>query len=136
MIDQIKSLLKELETRRNEVQPKIDDIETNRQEELAEVDKKYDHLVDEVRHEVKHLEENIMNKMIDIFEEVIMKEFDAKRSTSDYMLTDNFKDFRDEISGIDMFPKELVERLDKAIDGDPIEKIAYDLEKIKNKYKV
>jgi hypothetical protein len=136
MIDQIKALLEELETRRNEVQPQIDDIETKRQEELAEVNKKYDHMVYDVKHGVNHLEEQIMNKMIDIFEEVVMNEFEAKRSISDYVLTDNIKDFRERISEIDMFPKELVERLDKIVDGEPIEKIAYDLEKIKNKYKI
>ena len=135
MIDQIKALLIELETRKSGVQPEIDDIETKRQEELAEVNKKYDHMVYDIKHEVNHLEEKIINKMIDIFEEIVMNEFEAKRSISDYILTDEIKDFRDGISEIDMFPKELVERLDKVIEGDPIEKVAYDLEKIKNKYK-
>lgn len=135
MIDQIKELLKDLETRRSEVRPKIEDIEKNRQEELAKINKKYDHMVDDVKLGVNQLETKILNKIIDLFEEVVMNEFDAKRSTTDYILTDNIKDFRDKVSDIEMFPNELVERLDNVINGDPIEKIAYDLEKIKIKFK-
>ena len=64
-----------------------------------------------------------------------MDEFEQKRSTSEYSLTDNFKQFRDAISEIEFFPKELVERLDKVIEGDLIENVAYDLQKIESEYK-
>ena len=77
-----------------------------------------------------------MKDLIDLFSKIIMDEFDEKRSTSEYSLTENFKEFRDKISEIEFFPKELVERLDKVIEGDPIENIAYNLEKIKKKYKI
>ncbi len=134
-IKEIKSKLEELEAKKREVSPKIEEIEVLRQEELAKVNKKYDHLVDDVKQDVKLLKNNLMNGIIDTFEKVVMNEFDTKRSTSEYMITDDFKEFREGASEIEMFPKNLIERLDKVINGDPIENIAYDLEKIKNMYK-
>ncbi len=117
MIEELKSKLKELELKKSKLQPKIDEIEAKRAEELQEVNKRFDHMVADV---------NI---------EVVMDEFDAKRSTSDYMVTDRLKDFRESVLELELFPKELIERLDKVIDGDPIENVAYDLEKIEAKYK-
>ncbi|MFX1313623.1 MAG: hypothetical protein ACFFHD_13595 [Promethearchaeota archaeon] len=134
-IEEIKSKLEELEAKKREVSPKIEKIEVSRQEELTEVNKKYDHMVDEVKQDVKILQNDLMNNIIDTFEKVVMNEFDTKRSTSEYMVTDEFKDFRESASEIEMFPKDLIKRLDKVINGDPIENIAYDLEKIKNMYK-
>lgn len=128
--------LKELEAKKRDVTPKIEEIEVKRQEALAEVNKKYDHIVDDVKQEVNQLEKKFINDMIDTFEKVVMNEFDAKRSISNYMVTNNFKEFRDQVSEIEMFPEELIERLDKVINGDPIENIAYDLEKIKNQFKI
>jgi len=135
VIKEIKSKLEELEAKKREVRPKIEEIELSRQEKLAEVNKRYDHMVDDVKQDVKLLENNLMNNIIDTFEKVVMNEFDTKRSTSEYMITNDFKDFREGASEIVMFPKDLIERLDKVINGDPIENIAYDLEKIKNMYK-
>jgi hypothetical protein len=135
MIDQIKSKLEELESKKRQVKPKIDEIEEKRKEEIANINKKYDHMVYDVNIEVQNYENNIMNEMIDIYIKVVMDEFDAKRSTSDYMITENFKEFRDEINEIDIISKELIERLDKVINGDPIENLAYDIEKIENEYK-
>ena len=134
-IKEIKSKLEELEAKKREISPKIEEIEVLRQEELAEVNKKYDHMVDDVKQDVKLLENNLMNYIIDTFEKVVMNEFDTKRSTSEYIVSDDFKDFKEGGSEIEMFPKDLIERLDKVINGDPIENIAYDLEKIKNMYK-
>jgi len=135
-VEEIKSKLKALEVRQRELKPKINEIEEKRQEALAEINKKYDHMVDDIKQEVIQLERQIKNNMIDIFEKLVMNEFDAKRSTSDYVLTENFKEFRDRVIEIEMFPKELVEKLDKVIDGEPIESIAYNLEKIKDQFKI
>lgn len=135
MIEELKSKLEELELKKSELQPKIDEIETKRAEALQEVNKKYDHRVADVNIEVQDFKNKIMNEIIDLFSKVVMDEFDAKRSTSDYMVTDKFKDFRESVLELELFPKELIERLDKVIDGDPIENIAYDLEKIEAKYK-
>jgi len=135
MIEELKSKLKELELKKRELQPKIDEIEAKRAEELQEVNKKYDHMVNDGNVEVQDFKNKIINKIIDLFSKIVMDEFDAKRSTSDYMVTDNFKDFRESVLELEMFPKELIERLDKVIEGDPIENIAYDIEKIEAKYK-
>jgi len=135
MINQITSKLDELEAKKTALSPKIEEIEKMRNEELAKVNLKYDHLVQDASIEVENFENKIMNGMIDLFVKVVMEEFDAKRSTSDYVLTDKFREFRDEIVNIEIFPQELVERLDKVIDGDPVEKIAYDIEKIETIYK-
>jgi hypothetical protein len=135
MIENLKSKLKELEIKKANIRPKIEEIEEKRAEELQEINKKYDHIVNDVNIEVEHFEQKIKNEMIDLFVKVIMDEFDAKRSTSDYEVTENFKQFRDSMTEIDIFPSELIERLDKVIKGDPIENVAYDIEKIESKYK-
>jgi hypothetical protein len=135
MINQITSKLEDLEAKKIALSPKIEEIEQKRNEELAEVNKKYDHLVQDASIEVESFENSIMNEMIDLFVKMVMEEFDAKRSTSDYVLTEKFKQFRENITEIEIFPEELIERLDKVIEGDPVEKIAYDIEKIETRYK-
>ncbi len=135
MIQSIKTKLKELEIRKSDASPRIKELEEKRAEALAEVNKKYDHMIDDVSTEVNEFERGIMNELIDSFVKIIMEEFDAKRSTSEYILTDQFRTFRQEMSEIPIFPNELIERMDKVIEGDPIENIAYDIEKIEGKYK-
>jgi len=135
MIEQLKSKIQELETKKQELQPKIDKIEEKKAEEIQELNKKYDHMILDANIEVKNFEQKIMDDLIGLFSKAVMEEFDQKRSTSEYSLTDNFKEFKDSISEIEFFPKELVERLDKVIKGDLIENLAYDLEKIESEFK-
>ena len=135
MIEQLKSKIQELETKKQELQPKIDKIEEKKAEEIQELNKKYDHLILDANVEVKNFEQKIMDDLIGLFSKAVMDEFDQKRSTSEYLLTNNFKEFKDSISEIEFFPKELVERLDKVIKGDLIENLAYDLEKIESEFK-
>jgi len=135
MINNLKSKLKELDSKKAAVKPRIEEIETKRAEELQEINKKYDHMVQDVNIEVEYFEQRILNEMVDAFVKVVMEEFDAKRSISDYMVTDKIKDFRDSAKEIEMFPNELIERLDEVIDGAPIENLAYDIEKIEKEYK-
>ena len=135
MIQSIKAKLEDLEIRKSNASPRIKEIEEKRVEELAEVNKKYDHMIDDVSTEVNEFERSIMKELIDSFVKVIMDEFDSKRSTSEYILTDQFRTFREEMSEIPIFPNELIERMDKVIEGDPIENVAYDIEKIESKYK-
>ncbi|MFX0048493.1 MAG: hypothetical protein ACFE8G_10055 [Candidatus Hermodarchaeota archaeon] len=135
MIQQLKLKIKELETKKQELQPKIAKFEAKKAEEIQLLNKKYNHLIQDANFEVQEFEQKIMNDLIDLFSKVIMEEFDQKRSTSEYSLTDNFKEFRNAISEIEFFPKALVERLDKVIEGDLIENVAYDLQKIEAEYK-
>jgi hypothetical protein len=135
MIEQLKSKLKELEIKKQELQPKIDKIEEKKAEEIQELNKKYDHMFQDANIEVEDFEQKIKNDIIDLFSKVVMDEFDTKRNTSEYMVTVNFKEFREKVSEIELFPRDLIERLDKVIEGGLIENIAYDLEKIETEYK-
>ena len=135
MTEQLDAKLKELEIKKLGLQPKIDEIEAKKAEEIKELNRKYDHIFLDAKSEVDDFEQKIMNEIIDLFSKAVMDEFDVKRSTSEYTVTENFKDFRNVVSKIELFPKELVERLDKVIDGYPIENVAYDLEKLETKYK-
>jgi len=135
MIEQLKLKLKELEIKKQELQPKIDKIEEKKAEEIQELNKKYDHMFQDANIEVEDFEQKIMNDIIDLFSKVVMDEFDTKRNTSEYMVTVNFKEFREKASEIELFPRDLIERLDKVIEGGLIENIAYDLEKIETEYK-
>ena len=135
MIEQLEAKLKELEIKKQKLQPKIDEIEAKKAEEIQELNRKYDHMIQDANSEVEEYEQIIMNGIIDLFSKVVMDEFDAKRSTSEYMVTEDFKDFRKGVSKIDLFPRDLIDRLDNVIDGGLIENIAYDIEKIEAKYK-
>ncbi len=135
MINKFKSKLEELERRKKEVQPKIEELNIKKEEEIAEVNKKYDHLIYEINYEVEKFENDINNEMIDSFVKIVMKEFDAKRSTSEYTVTDEFREYKDLMAQFKMFPKELFDKLHQVINGSPIENIAYDLEKIEKNYK-
>jgi len=135
MTEQLESKLKELEIKKLELQPKIDEIEAKKAEEIQELDRKYDHMILDVNSEVDDFEQKIMNDIIDLFSKAVMDEFDEKRSTSEYVVTENFKDFRNGVSKINLFPRDLVDRLDKVIEGGLIENVAYELEKIEATYK-
>lgn len=135
MIDQLKSSLEELEKKKEEVQPKIEEIKAKKLQEIDNLNKKYDHLILEVSSEVDHFEREVNNDFINAFEQIALKEFDAKRSTSEYQVTDEIKEYRDFFASVDIFPKELVNKLDKVIKGDkPIETIVYELDDIKKKH--
>ena len=135
MIDQMKSKLEELENKKKELQPKIEEIKVKKIEEIGNLNKKYEHLILDASSEVGDFEREVNNDLINAFEQAALDEFDAKRSTSEYQITDNIKEFRDFCASVDMFPKELVNKLDNIITGDkPIENIVYDLDSIKKKY--
>ena len=135
MIEDIKAKLAKLELMKSDASPRILEINEKRAEVIAEINKKYDHLVEDISIEVKDFENRLIGELIDSFIKVIMEEFDAKRSTSEYTLTDRFKNFKDDMAEINLFPPELIERMDKVINGDPIENLAYDIEKFESKYK-
>jgi len=134
MINQLKSKLEELEIKKNAIKPKIDEINSKRDEEIQTVNKKYDHMVYELNYEIQKFENEINNKLIQAFIDISSKEFDFKRSTTLYSVSDEFKDFREKITRFESFPEELVDKLHQVIHGDPIENIIYELEDIKNKY--
>ena len=134
MINQLKSKLEELETKKNSLKPKIDEINSKREEEIQKVNQKYDHMVYELNYEVQKIENEIHNETIQSFVDITSKELDLKRSTTLYSVSDDLKDFKENIAKFESFPEELVDKLCKVINGDPIENIIYELEDIKKKY--
>jgi len=134
MINQLKSKLEDLEISKKALKPKIDEINVKREEEIQTINKKYDHMIYELNYEIKNFEDDAFNEMIQAFVDVASKELDFKRSTTLYSVTDEFKVFRDNIAKFESFPEELIDKLHKVINGDPIENIIYELEDIKTKY--
>lgn len=135
MIDQIKSQLEQLDVKKKEIEPKIQDLNKEREGEIEEVNKKYDHLIYEYNYEIEKLKNNINNMLIDSFVKNIMREFDLKRSTSEYSVSEELANYKKSISQFSMFPEELIDKLHQVINGAPIESIAYDLDEIEKKYK-
>jgi len=134
MIHQLNSKLEELKLRKKAIKPKIDEINSKREEEIQAVNKKYDHMIYDINYELQKIENSIYNEMIESFIRVVSIELDVKRSTSLYSVTDEFKEYREKIARLEIFPKELLDKLHQVINGEPIEKIIYELEDIKKKY--
>ena len=134
MINQLKSKLEELEIKKKAIKPKINEINLKREEEIQTVNKKYDHMVYELNYEIQKFEDDIYNELIQSFVDITSRELDIKRSTELYSVSDEFKEYRESIARLENFPEELVEKLHRVINGDPIENIIYELEDIKEKY--
>jgi DNA repair exonuclease SbcCD ATPase subunit len=135
MIQNIKKNLEELKERQAQLNPKIQKIKDKRDEEIAELKESYEKKIAGITSELDGFKKKLSNDLINSFEKAVMKEFEAKRSTSEYSLTETFKDYRDFVAGVDMFPEDLVSELDKVISGEnSIEDIAYNLEDIKKEY--
>ncbi len=67
MTEQLESKLKELEIKKLELQPKIDEIEAKKAEEIQELNRKYDHMILDANSEVDDFGQKIMNEIIDLF---------------------------------------------------------------------
>lgn len=135
MIEQLKEKLKNLEIKEIKVKPKIQELEKKRDEEINAITEKYEKLIVEVNLEVVNYDKEVFNALINSLVDSVMSEFDAKRSTSEYAVTNEIKEYRQFIAKVEMFPKELVEKLDKIVDGtEQIESLAYDIDGIKEKY--
>jgi len=135
MIDQIKLKLREFSTRKKELNPEIEKIKSEREKEIEKINQKYENKISALSSDLEKFRKEISNDMINSFINAVMQEFDAKRSTSEYCITEDLKEYRNVIASFEMFPSELIQELDKVISGDQIiENIAYNLEKIKKKY--
>jgi seryl-tRNA synthetase len=134
MNEQLKSRRNELQKKKKELQPKIDEINAKREDELQKVNKKYDHMIYDINYTAQQLEDEFYNDLIKSFVQIIIREFDLKRSSDLYEVSNKFKDYKESIGEFDMFPRELIDRMHRVIKGDPIEDIMYDLDKIQKKY--
>ncbi len=135
MIDQLKQKLQELEIKKSEIQPKVEELEEKKKEEIEAVNQKYFHLIQEITMDVERFEKEINNGFINSYVDIVMEEIDTKRSTDEYTVTDRIKQYREEISTVEIFPKKLIEKLDRVISAeDQIEEIAYYIDDIKKEY--
>ncbi len=134
MDDHWKSKINEMELKKKELQPKIDEINAKREEELQKVNQKYDHMIFDINYTAQQLENEFYNDLINSFVQIVTREFDRKRSSDIYEVSSEFKDYKESIGEFDMFPKELIDRMHKIINGAPIEDIMYELDKIQKKY--
>ena len=134
MINHLLLKLEEIEQRKTALKLKIDEINAERENEIQNIHKKYDHMIADINYELNQIENDIFNKMIESFVNLVTRELEVKRSSSLYAVTDEFKEYRANISKLTMFPKELIRKLDKVINGSPIEEIVYLLDDIKTKY--
>lgn len=134
MTNHLDSKLEELELKKKSLKPKIDEINVKREKEIQDVNKKYDHMIFEVNYEVQQFENNFYNELVESFGDVVSRELEIKRSNSLYSVSDQFKEYRENIAKFEIFPKELIQKLDKVINGSPIEDILYILDDIKKKY--
>ncbi len=134
MNDHWKSKVNEMELKKKELQPKIDEINAKREEELQKVNQKYDHMIFDINYTAQQLENEFFNDLINSFVQIVTREFDRKRSSDIYEVSSEFKDYRESIREFDMFPEELIDRMHKVINGAPIEDIMYELDKIQKKY--
>lgn len=134
MINHLIVKLEELEQRKKALKPKMDEINVQREKEIQSVNTKYDHIIADINYEIQKIEDSIYNEMIESFVNLISRELEVKRSNSLYSVTDEFKDYRTSISKLTMFPMDLIEKLDKVINGNPIENLVYILDDIKTKY--
>lgn len=134
MKDQLKAKLKDLDVKKKELQPKIDEINAKREEEIQKVNKKYDHMIYDINYTAQQLEDEFYNDLIKSYIEIVSREFDRKRSSDIYEVSNDFKVYKEGIAEFDVFPKELIDKMYKVINGAPIEDIMYDLDKIQAKY--
>ena len=134
MSEQLKSKFKELENKKKELQPKIDEINAKREEEIEKINKKYNHMIYDVNYTAQQLEYEFYNDLIKSFVEIVTREFDIKRSSDIYEVSNEFKIYRQEIAQFDIFPEELINKMHRVINGDPIDDIIYELDDIQKKY--
>ncbi len=134
MSEPLKSRLKDLEMKLKELQPKIDEINLKREEEIQKVNTKYNHMIYDVSHTAQQLEDEFYNDLIKSFVVIVTREFDIKRSSDTYEVSNEFKIYREEIGQFDKFPEELINKMHRVINGDPIDNIMYELDDIQKKY--
>ena len=134
MSDELKLNLIELENRKKELQSKLDEINAKREEEIQALKKKYDHMNYDITYNIEKLEREFYNDLVKSFLKIVSKEFEEKRSKETYELTNNFRTYREIIVEFEMFPKELIKKLDVVINGGLIEDIIYEIEDIEKKY--
>ena len=131
----MKNKLHEIEDMRKESEKRLRILETKKQRQIREIENRFVKLEEEVINPVENFEIQIYNDLIESFEELVLKEIDMKRADCEYCLSEEVEEFRNNMISVDIFPKELIARLDQVISGKKtIEDVAFKLDNIKEKY--
>ncbi len=133
--EEVKTKLHEIEHMREESAKRLRILETKKQRQIREIENRFVKLEQETLNPVEIFEIQVYNGLIQNFEELVLKEIDLKRTDCEYCLSDEVKTFRNTMVQVEIFPKELIARLDQVIDGKKtIDDIAFKLDDIKEKY--
>jgi hypothetical protein len=133
--EEVKKKLQTIEQMKEESSKRLSILETKKQRQIREIENRFIKLEEEVINPVEHFEIQVFNGLIHSFEDLIMNEIDIKRANCEYCLSEEVEKFRNNMISIDIFPKELIARLDQVISGKKtIEDVAFKLEDIREKY--
>ena len=131
----VKNQLLEIEHLREESEKRLRILETKKQRQIREIENRFIKLEQEAVNPLEHFEIQVYNGLIESFEDMILKEIDIKRSDCEYCLSNEVENFRNTMVQVEIFPKELIARLDQVISGKKnIEDVAFKLEEIREKY--
>ncbi|TFG02121.1 MAG: hypothetical protein EU539_13375, partial [Promethearchaeota archaeon] len=95
MIEEIINKIEELKNLEKEIEPKIDELNSQRDNEIKKITQKYDEKISHVSNEVETYRKNLMKLIYGSFENAVMNEFDAKRSTSEYSITPQIRKYKE-----------------------------------------
>ncbi|MBN2155992.1 MAG: hypothetical protein JW776_08115 [Candidatus Lokiarchaeota archaeon] len=133
--EEIKNQLQEIERLREQTQKRMHELETKKKRQIAEIENRFVRLEEELINPVETFEIQVYNGLIQSFEDLVLNEIDKKRMNCEYILSEDVKTYRNQMISVEIFPKELIARLDQVISGKKtIEDIAYKLDEIKNKF--
>ncbi|TFG19698.1 MAG: hypothetical protein EU530_05445 [Promethearchaeota archaeon] len=134
-VNALKTKLQEIEIMREESSKRLRILETKKQRQIREIENRFFKLEEEVVNPITNFEIQVYNGLIDSFEDLVLQEIDKKRSDCEYCLSDEVNTYRNQLVQVEIFPKELIARLDQVLAGKKtMEDIAYKLGDIKEKY--
>ena len=127
--------LQAIEHMKEESSKRLRILETKKQRQIREIENRFVKLEEEVINPVEHFEIQVFNNLINSFEELVLKEIDVKRADCEYCLSEEVEKYRNNMISIEIFPKELIARLDQVLTGKKtIEDVAFKLGDIREKY--
>ena len=131
----VKKNLQTIEHMKEESTKRLNILETKKQRQIREIENRFVKLEEDVLNPVEIFEIQVYNGLIHSFEDMILKEIDVKRADCEYCLSDEVEKFRNTMVQVEIFPKELIARLDQVIGGKKtIEDVAFKLEDIRDKF--
>ena len=133
--DEVKTKLQEIKRLKVESDKRLSILETKKKRQIREIENRFIKLEEDTINPVDTFEIQIYNGLIQSFEELVVKEIDKKRSDCEYCLSEEVEVFRNQMISVDIFPKELIARLDQVLNGKKtMEDIAFKMDEIKDMY--